>query len=516
MGIHYYFRWMKQTFPDHIKSVCISQQGDIPKVDTFLIDMNGIIHTCCQKQYQYGSFKPQKSLLHPQRKPIVPPQEQVFAEIMNYVDNIVDFVKPKKRLVMAIDGPAPISKIYQQKSRRARSSLETCSFDTCSITPGTKFLTDLSLYIDSHIKRKVGTWNFEIIFSDDKVPGEGEHECVKYVRQYDDKDTYMIFGMDADLVMLSLGTHKQKFYILREDNFNKSSFCKDFFFIDMVKIRENLVNAMLGDFTTFSEKQHINDFILMIFLSGNDFLPNIPSIAIVEGSVETFFRIYTEIVRTYGPLTSIGGEINRENLTQFAKTLAMDEEKFLSEKNTPFPDTLLEKYKKGTVLDIKKYREEYYKLKLNCHSEDDIKNACLEYIEGLQWVLSYYLHGVPSWNWFFPYNYSPFISDIARYIPESTKKIYGPSVPLEPFMQLLCVLPKKSANLLPSPLNELIQPYEITIDLDGKHKEWEGVVLGLPAINIDTDFLKKYRSALKSVNAIDKKRNYLGKILLYK
>ena len=60
------------------------------------------------------------------------------------------------------------------------------------------------------------------------------------------------------------------------------------------------------------------------------------------------------------------------------------------------------------------------------------------YVLGLQWVLYYYMNGVPSWSWFYNSHYAPFVSDLrnlADFVPH-----FDLGVPFLPFQQLLSVM----------------------------------------------------------------------------
>lgn len=528
MGIKYFFSWLKKSFPEHIKTINDNKEYE-NKIDNLLIDMNGIFHYCCQKVYKYGTFKENKSLLIKKKTSSTQKQKELYEMVGNYIDKLINIVKPNKRVFLAIDGPAPVSKINQQRQRRFKTSMDNSDgvFDSNCITPGTKFLDNMSKYIDWFIRKK--SYNLEIIFSSEKCAGEGEHKLVKYVRDHGIKEeTFMIQGMDADLFMLSLATHFPKFYILRE---NPYKYENEYYFIDVSSIRENIVNSLLCELSLLEDRIHINDFILMIFFTGNDFLPHIPTIEILEGGVENLFETYRLVSKQHGSLTTSVNTLNISALQSFIGTLSLFEKQCLEEKRSKsikFPDKLLEKYTTlgndgNFSLDFESYKKEYYSLKMNIHTQKELRDACIEYIEGLQWVLSYYLEGVPNWKWFYKYNYSPFLSDIAIYMSDYIRPSYvgKKSKPFSPFMQLLCVLPLKSKDLLPYPMENIMTlnetknfyPSEVEIDLDGKRNDYEAVV-NLP--HIDYSLIEqKYNSLIKSVDQKDLKRNILGKSFIY-
>jgi hypothetical protein len=56
------------------------------------------------------------------------------------------------------------------------------------------------------------------------------------------------------------------------------------------------------------------------------------------------------------------------------------------------------------------------------------------YLEGLHWVMQYYYRGVPSWSWFYPFHYAPFLSDMTDL--QSIECSFTLSEPVLPFQQV--------------------------------------------------------------------------------
>lgn len=76
----------------------------LPQFDNMYLDMNGIIHVCSH---------PDDSNVHFRMS-----EEQMFRDILHYIETIFHMIKPRKLFFMAVDGVAPRAKMNQQRSRR--------------------------------------------------------------------------------------------------------------------------------------------------------------------------------------------------------------------------------------------------------------------------------------------------------------------------------------------------------------------------------------------------------------
>lgn len=541
MGIYNFWSWFRNNFSGAIYKLGTSQNFKTINisVDNFMIDMNGLIHTSTQKIYKYGSNKPkfETNIIIPNLKN----QIEVFEDICKNIDLLFNLVKPEKRLILAIDGPAPFAKIIQQRKRRYSSSLSKVdndlSFDSNCISPGTEFMNYLGKYIDFYIKKKISEnkdWqNIEIILSNSFVPGEGEHKLLNYIRNYGNKEeSYCIHALDADLIMLSLGTHLKNIYVLRDDLYDYNN---KYFVINIPNVALQLSEMMRWESTKYKYDVDyaIDDFVFLCFMMGNDFLPHIPGLEILEGGIDLVLSIYRNIGQIHGHLLENIDDkdilFSKNVLKLFLEQVSLYEKNILENKlksKKYFPDKVLENcatYNENNInVDIEKYRNDYC-VKSFGNNKRVLKKISHDYLEGLEWVIKYYKNGCNDWKWYYSYDYAPPSTIISQYLDSYMYLKYKKTTPLSPFQQLLAIMPPKSSKLLPFPLNNLLLnddspikeycPDKFDIDLSGKKHEYQGIVI-LPIINHEI-IIDTY---IKNANLIDKKdiiRNTIQKSIIY-
>ncbi|UKZ52260.1 5'-3' exoribonuclease 2 [Trichoderma virens] len=409
MGIPAAFRWLSNKYPKIISPVIeqtpiTTEDGITIPVDTtqpnpngeeldnLYLDMNGIVHPCS----------------HPEDRPAPADEEEMMLEVFRYTDRVVNMVRPRKILMIAVDGVAPRAKMNQQRSRRFRSAREAQekeedkkaliellkrqnggvfpaadsetvvkkAFDSNSITPGTPFMDILALSLRYWCQYKLNTdpaWaKLKIIISDATVPGEGEHKIMDFIRSqrtspnYDPNTRHVIYGLDADLIMLGLATHEPHFRVLREDVFfneGKNRTCKlcgqkgheanncrgnakpaedaadekskdiqtpvlkPFIWLHVSVLREYLAAELsIPDLPfRFDLERAIDDWIFMCCFVGNDFLPHLPALEIREHGIDTLTTIWRTNLPSMGGYVTKDGHIDLERAQVILDGLANQE-----------------------------------------------------------------------------------------------------------------------------------------------------------------------------------------------
>ncbi|KAF7492197.1 5'-3' exoribonuclease 1 [Sarcoptes scabiei] len=569
MGIPKLYRWLSERYPSINEDI---NQYNVPEFDYFYIDMNGVFHTCAHSNNVHKQIS----------------EEKIFQDICFYIEYLFNLIRPKKVFFLAVDGVAPRSKMNQQRSRRFRkfkemeqirnqaiesgeSSPETPTFDSNCITPGTEFMLKLNAHLIDFVAKKIQKsieWQeITVIFSGCDVAGEGEHKIMDYIRYnktlnlLDADSKHCIYGLDADLIMVSLSSHEPYFAILREEViFSKNqksssdpmvtnfqllhiSILRDYIYHEFLEIKPKI------KFPYVLEKI-IDDLVLIIMLLGNDFIPNLPRFHIHKHGLQILFDSYKSIMPILDGYLNTRGKIHFERFHKFLKKLSFyDQDQFnhnsfdfryLDDKtnqitfgegidlNEDFDfenmhhlsdnDDSISDESNASDDEFRATRNYYYQTKLQFENlDEDVAQLSLEYMRGIQWVLHYYYDGCVSWEWFYPYHYAPYVSDLAN-VSTEIEFIFKIGSPLEPLIQLLAVLPSGSKELLPKALQKLTYlpdsplieffPLKFQTDLNEKINEYESIVL-MPFID-QKILLKTFDDHRHELTPEDLSRNIPG------
>lgn len=336
---------ISERWPLITQEITVEQEVEY---DNLYLDMNSILHNCSH------SNDGEISRLT---------EEQIFGAIFAYIDYLFNLIKPKKVFYMAIDGVAPRAKMNQQRARRFRSAVEAeellkkaiesgeplpkePAFDTNAITPGTEFMArvteNLKFYINQKVSHDKHWQDIEIILSGHEVPGEGEHKIMEYIRVhkaqpgYNPNTRHCVYGLDADLIVLGLVAHEPHFSLLREEvtfGRNKKQITdvsdQTFFLLHISLVRDYLEEefSSLGDDLSFEYdfERILDDFVLILYVIGNDFLPNLPDLHLNKGAFPLLLHTFKEAMRRTDGYLNEKGKINMKRLATWLDILSIFE-----------------------------------------------------------------------------------------------------------------------------------------------------------------------------------------------
>ena len=217
-----------------------------------------------------------------------------------------------------------------------------------------KLTRQLKYFINKKVSEDVDWQGVEVVLSGHEVPGEGEHKIMEYIRlakaqpNYDPNIRHCLYGLDADLIMLGLLSHDPHFCLLREEvSFGRKDQKKskelehqNFYLMHLCIVREylelefqELKEPSILDFG-FDMERVIDDFILMAFFVGNDFLPNLPNLHINEGALALMFKVYKSVIPKAGGYINELGVINMKRLKLLLEELSHVEYRFFESENS--------------------------------------------------------------------------------------------------------------------------------------------------------------------------------------
>lgn len=506
-----YFDSVKETFEDIIN------------VDTLHMDANFLLYILAAYAYGLGDFGTPDYIKRLKAMKPEDRDQRCFAFITAVFISIIRDINPLTEVTINFDGPVPMAKMCQQRQRRYRHSLELSNelFDTNAITPGTPWMMALDRYMKKQIPRMHEalqfTSNLNIIYSSSLVPGEGEHKIFDRLRKNEttmnnSEGKHVILGGDTDLILLSLISGVDNLYVMTDMYFKfqdgdteitlKADTNRKPSVINSKKVRSGIKIELNNRVSA------VHDFVFMISLVGNDFLPRLASMENMEDGIDSVMKAIKSLDTYEEPIIDItaGYSIVWSNVQKVIDMITVgDADKMIPsgikrilEYNRsldrtkaawrPFQAAIAVTVDKNNLGELHdNFRGAWYYNSL-CPKNNNIKftvdysdvfDMCIQYLRGLNWINLYYHYGsdAVTWKWQYSHYYSPMLSDISEVLltlrnetGENMNRILysGPrtgEVRISPLHQLVAVMPPLSLDSVPLPIHRLWDDESILSDL---------------------------------------------------
>jgi 5'-3' exonuclease len=453
MGVPAFFRKLIKKYK------ILRNNPDMP-VRELHIDGNCLFHPSCFKVLDFNKSETNQQILF----------EKMSERIIAYIDYLIQLTCPTDLVHIAVDGVAPLAKINQQRMRRfgyannykaeiyRKHNIKTNnSWSNIVITPGTQFMYDLHLKLKNYYEQKITLstdplYRFKIIYDSYMTPGEGEHKILQYIKEnnHHHRDgAVVIYGLDADLIFLSMASHLNNIFLLRETNqftsksdnqnpepdeecsigeemcyvdidFAKKSINEEFngyydrwinsrnAFDQNLDLEPDQDSGMFGDPLNhnhshahtdtntkilpkcdISDFDFTNDYIFVCYFLGNDFLPHLPSININIDAMELIFNVYMDVFQDYGKnlIQFVNGRVIIDNdfLLDFITILASKEEDFFRRTQPEY----LKRHSQKRCFETEPHKRDLWKIE-NLKNVNIIDPIQLGRGEAHEWKYRYY------------------------------------------------------------------------------------------------------------------------------
>eukprot|EP01063_Lacrimia_lanifica_P032960 TRINITY_DN5742_c0_g1_i1.p1 TRINITY_DN5742_c0_g1~~TRINITY_DN5742_c0_g1_i1.p1 ORF type:complete len:1125 (+),score=341.51 TRINITY_DN5742_c0_g1_i1:45-3419(+) len=254
-----------------------------------------------------------------------------------------------------------------------------------------------------------------------------------------------------------------------------------------------------GAYTRLVDVERIfDDFVAVVSLLGNDFMPHMPSAYANQGSLSTILNCYVRAaaIGSFRRDRAVAWPVGLHGLKALLGAGAPGDACQTSPAHHPFPylltpdralylpawRELLRLFARTEAATFREaaavpavpgpvggpadapWQSTYY-TSIHAITKHDgglaplRKDMCAAYLEAVAWVALYYLTpSVPSWSWYYRHHHAPTACDLLQYVEAAARRSdvlrlpADGSAPLQPLQQLMLILPPASFSLLPAPV----------------------------------------------------------------
>ena len=241
MGVTNFQPYIKKTY----KKAC--QKNFDVVYDNLYIDLNHVLHHVCY---------------------VSKDKEELLARFKDYLKGLITMIKPKKRVILAADGAAPLAKMILQRKRRLDSikalegDLDPKKNLNLNLTPGTEFMMKLEQALTgfvNYVKEKFSVEVLTLIVDADEGEIKIKHQLQK-LQKKNPTETHVVYSGDSDVILILFTSEDlSKIYQV----INK----------DMMIHYGTMYNEHIAQFGKTENAK--NDFVFINLMMGNDYIPKV-------------------------------------------------------------------------------------------------------------------------------------------------------------------------------------------------------------------------------------------------
>ena len=233
----------------------------------------------------------------------------LYSKIFDYWDYLASIISIRKELFLIFDGEYDTEQLsnpkFQTHLLRAKSKQKSDDYDKQSIYPGSKILKTFKEFLVDAIERykKINKLSFKITINSDDIKGEADIKILNTIFD-SDQNNICICSKDSDMILISQSL-----------SINKS------IDIDILSNFRPIKFVNIKKFNSYGL-----DYILIVLLLGNDYLPKISNI-----TYDVLINSYIKYIKFNKPIIS-NNVINSNNLVNYISYIIFSSDKKIKPK----------------------------------------------------------------------------------------------------------------------------------------------------------------------------------------